>query len=118
MTAGLWLLAAPSVAATGDHELTVRAIEIANRPTADGKRRIGVDYVISEAQHRFCMWEGHDQHSMSTTCTAAEVLADWQPHLAAAGALWLMPWLTRIAAGEVVERADILAASSHAATPR
>lgn len=118
MTAGLWLLAAPSVAATGDHELTVRAIEIANRPTADGKRRIGVDYVISEAQHRFCMWEGHDQHSMSTTCTAAEVLADWQPHLAAAGALWLMPWLTRIAAGQVVERADILAASSHAATPR
>lgn len=98
--------------------MTVRAIEIANRPTADGKRRIGVDYVISEAQHRFCMWEGHDQHSMSTTCTAAEVLADWQPHLAAAGALWLMPWLTRIAAGQVVERADILAASSHAATPR
>lgn len=98
--------------------MSKQAIEIANRPTADGKRRIGVDYVISQAQHRFCMWEGHDQHAMSTTCTAAEVLADWQAHLAAAGALWLVPWLTRIAAGEVVERADILAARSHAATPR
>jgi len=101
-----------------EDNVSPRAIEIANRPTADGKRRIGVDYVISEAQHRFCMWEGHDQHSMSTTCTAAEVLADWQAHLAAAGALWLLPWLTRIAAGEVVERADILAARSHSATPR
>lgn len=95
-----------------------QAIEIASRSGADGQSRVGVDYLWSAGHHQFWMWEGHGQHAMSTPCTAAEVLAQWQSHLAEAGALGLLPWLRRIAAGEVIDPAEILAARSQGASPR
>lgn len=101
-----------------DDAVTTPAIELASRPAADGTPRIGVDYVFSEGQHLFWMWEGNGPHAMSTPCAAADALARWRPHLAAAGAMWLVPWLTRLAEGEAIEPAEILVARIQQAPTR
>ena len=69
----------------------------------DGAFSFAVDYAPGNTSGEFYLSSGDGRNGNGTFLTAREALAiNWRGDLDAAGALWLVPILERIAGGETV----------------
>lgn len=69
----------------------------------------GVDYVPQNAGAPFLLWEGDAKVGSGGFVPTVQVVGpEWREHLAHAGALWLLPLLERMAAGEPVAEHEVL----------
>jgi hypothetical protein len=85
-----------------------RVYELAKRKFPDHDEW-GVDYSTDGMSHQFWVWQGPGYHAHGTQCSVPELLSDrWRNHLELCGAIWLVPLLERIAAGETITPEAVL----------
>jgi len=81
----------------------------------------GVDYVPQNTAAPVLLWEGNAKVGSGGFVTAAQAAGpEWHEHLTHAGALWLLPLLERMAAGESVAEHEVLDAyrAAHGSAPQ